>query len=178
MPQGVWDETSVYGDLRNYTPDVERGLYRRTLYTIWKRTAAPPTMLLFDSPSRETCTVKRARTNTPLQALALLNEVTYIEAARVFAQRMIQHGGTAPAERITWAFRQALSRPPDTRELTILTAGLQRHLARYQTAPAEASALLSTGHAPLPPGLDPALLAAYTVTANVVLNLDELLNKE
>jgi hypothetical protein len=178
MPQGVWDETSVYGDLRNYKPDVERGLYRRTLYTIWKRTAAPPTMLLFDSPSRETCTVKRARTNTPLQALALLNEVTYLEAARVFAQRMIQHGGTAPAERITWAFRQALSRPPDTRELTILTAGLQRHLARYQTAPAEASALLATGHAPLPPDLDPALLAAYTVTANVVLNLDELLNKE
>ena len=91
---------------------------------------------------------------------------------------MIQHGGTAPAERITWAFRQALSRPPDTRELTILTAGLQRHLARYQTAPAEASALLATGPAPLPPDLDPALLAAYTVTANVVLNLDELLNKE
>jgi len=178
MPEGVWDETSVYGDLRNYKPDTERGLYRRTLYTIWKRTAAPPTMLLFDSPSRETCTVKRSSTNTPLQALALLNEVTYLEAARVFAQRMIQEGGVTPAERLDWAFRQALSRPPDARESAILTAGLQRHLARYQTAPAEASALLATGHAPLPRDLDPALLAAYTVTANVVLNLDELLNKE
>ncbi len=178
MPEGVWDETSRYGDLRGYKPDTERGLYRRTLYTIWKRTAAPPTMLLFDSPSRETCTVKRARTNTPLQALALLNEVTYLEAARVFAQRMIHEGGATPAERITWAFQQALSRPPDARESAILTEGLDRHLARYQAAPAEAEALLAQGHAPLPADLEPALLAAYTVTANVVLNLDELLNKE
>ena len=88
MPQGVWDETSVYGNLRNYQPDKGEGLYRRTLYTIWKRTAAPPTMLLFDSPSREICTVKRSRTNTPLQALVLLNEVTYVEAARRLGERM------------------------------------------------------------------------------------------
>ena len=85
MPAGVWDETSVYGNLRNYQADSGEGLYRRTLYTIWKRTAAPATMLLFDSPSREICTVKRSRTNTPLQALALLNEITYIEAARRLA---------------------------------------------------------------------------------------------
>jgi hypothetical protein len=86
MPDGVWDETSKYGDLRGYKHDKNDGLYRRSLYTIWKRTAAPPTMLMFDSPSREFCTVKRSRTNTPLQALALLNEVTFVEAARVLAQ--------------------------------------------------------------------------------------------
>ena len=177
MPEGVWDETSRYGDLRGYKPDTERGLYRRTLYTIWKRTAAPPTMLLFDSPSRETCTVKRARTNTPLQALALLNEVTYLEAARVFAQRMIQEGGATPAERIAWAFQTALSRPPDARESAILTEGLARHLARYQAAPEEAKALLAQGHAPVTADMDPATLAAYTVTANVVLNVDELVNR-
>jgi hypothetical protein len=85
MPDGVWDETSKYGDLRGYKADSGEGLYRRSLYTIWKRTAAPPTMLLFDAPSREVCTVKRSRTNTPLQALALLNEVTFVEAARSLA---------------------------------------------------------------------------------------------
>jgi len=85
MPEGVWDETTKYGNLRNYKADQGDGLYRRTLYTIWKRTAAPPTLLLFDAPNRETCTIKRSRTNTPLQALALLNEVTYVEAARKLA---------------------------------------------------------------------------------------------
>lgn len=178
MPEGVWDETSRYGDLRGYKHDAQGGLYRRTLYTIWKRTAAPPTMLLFDSPSRETCTVKRSRTNTPLQALALLNEVTYVEAARVLAQRMILEGGATPEARIMWAFLQALARPPAPHELQILTAGLARHQERFQTAPADAEKLIQTGETPPTPGIQPVELAAYTVTANVLLNLDELLNKE
>lgn len=87
MPEGVWDETSKYGDLRGYKADAGEGLYRRSFYTIWKRTAAPPTMLLFDAPSREVCTVRRSRTNTPLQALSMLNEVTFVEAARGLAQQ-------------------------------------------------------------------------------------------
>ena len=93
MPMGVWDETSKYGNLRNYQHDKNEGLYRRSMYTIWKRTAAPPTMLLFDAPNHETCTVKRSRTNTPLQALSLLNEVTFVEAARKLAGRMLSEGG-------------------------------------------------------------------------------------
>jgi hypothetical protein len=86
------------------------------MYTIWKRTAAPPTMLLFDSPSRELCTVKRSRTNTPLQALALLNEVTFVEAARAFGEKMIKEGGTTPEQRLTWAFKRALARAPSAEE--------------------------------------------------------------
>jgi hypothetical protein len=178
MPEGVWDETSRYGDLRGYKPDPQGGLYRRTLYTIWKRTAAPPTMLLFDSPSRETCTVKRSRTNTPLQALALLNEVTYVEAARVLAQRMLLEGGATPAERIAWAFARVTGRPPEARETTVLAAGLERQLARFRAAPAEAEALIQHGHAPRPDRLDAIELAAHTVTANVLLNLDEVVTRE
>jgi hypothetical protein len=178
MPEGVWDETSRYGDLRGYRHDTQGGLFRRTLYTIWKRTAAPPTMLLFDSPSRETCTVKRPRTNTPLQALALLNEVTYVEAARHLAQRMLLEGGATAEQRLVWAFKRVTARPPSPRELQVLSAGLARHLQRFQSAPADAEKLILTGETKPPASLPPADLAAYTVTANVLLNLDELLNKE
>ncbi|HEY0075815.1 MAG TPA: DUF1553 domain-containing protein, partial [Abditibacteriaceae bacterium] len=101
MPENVWDETSVYGNLRGYKADKGEGLYRRTLYTIWKRTAAPPTLLLFDAPARESCRIRRSTTNTPLQALSLLNEVTFVEAARVLAQKTLQEGGTSPEQRIT-----------------------------------------------------------------------------
>ncbi len=104
MPEGVWDETSRYGDLRGYKSDQGEGLYRRSLYTIWKRTAAPPSMLLFDAPNREVCTVKRSRTNTPLQALALLNEVTYVEAAKKLAERMVREGGSSTEERFAIRF--------------------------------------------------------------------------
>lgn len=178
MPEGVWDETSRYGDLRGYKHDTKGGLYRRTLYTIWKRTAAPPTMLLFDSPSREICTVKRARTNTPLQALALLNEVTYVEAARHLAERMILEGGATPEQRIAWAFQRIVCRSATADEMNVLCAGLTRHQQRYQAAPEEAQKLIQTGETPPTATIPPADLAAYTVTANVLLNLDELVNKE
>jgi hypothetical protein len=178
MPEGVWDETSRYGDLRGYKHDATNGLYRRTLYTIWKRTAAPPTMLLFDSPSRETCTVKRARTNTPLQALALLNEVTYVEAARHLAQRMILEGGATPEKRIAWAFQHITCRAPSADELKVLTTGLTRHQQHYQTTPDAAAKLIQTGESKPNTTIPPTELAAYTVTANVLLNLDELVNKE
>jgi mono/diheme cytochrome c family protein len=178
MPMGVWDETSRYGDLRGYKHEVQGGLFRRTIYTIWKRTAAPPTMLLFDSPSREMCTVKRARTNTPLQALALMNEVTYVEAARHLAQRMILEGGATPEQRLGWAFQQVLCRAPTEQERAVLAEGLGRHRQRFEAAGEEAKKLIQTGETPVPVGLGVAELAAYTVTANVLLNLDEWLNKE
>jgi hypothetical protein len=178
MPPAVWDETSVYGDMRNYKEDSGESLYRRTLYTIWKRTAAPPTMTLFDSPSREICTVKRSRTNTPLQALALLNEKTFVEAARVFAQRMIAEGGSTPEHRITWAFRRATSRTPRADELQVLAAGLAKRTARLQQSPEEAARILAVGEAKPDPRLNPIELAAYTGTANVLLNLDEVVTRE
>ncbi len=131
MPASGWDETSVYGDMRGYKADTGEGLYRRTLYTIWKRTAAPPTMLLFDSPNREICTVKRSRSNTPLQALALLNEVTYVEAARRLAERMLNEGGATSEARITWAFERATAHKPDTFELQKLASSLNARLATF-----------------------------------------------
>ncbi len=178
MPAAVWDETSVYGDMRNYKEDTGEGLYRRTLYTIWKRTAAPPTMTMFDSPSREICTVKRSRTNTPLQALVLLNEKTYVEAARVLAQRMIAEGGSTPEQRIAWAFRRATCREPRADELKLLVAGLAKRTARFQQSADEVAKILAVGETKADAKFNPVELAAYTGTANVMLNLDEVVTRE
>ncbi len=177
MPASVWDETSVYGDMRGYQADTGEGLYRRTLYTIWKRTAAPPSMLLFDSPSREICTVKRSRSNTPTQALALLNEVTYVEAARRLAERMLTEGGATPEARIAWAFERATARKPDVFELERLTTHLRSRLANFEQNAAAAGELIAQGASKPVANLKPAELAAYTVTANVLLNLDEVITR-
>ncbi len=178
QPEGVWDETNVYGNLRHYKHDQGDNLYRRSLYTIWKRTAAPPDMTLFDMPSRELCVVRRSRTNTPLQALTLLNEVTYVEAARGLAQLIIRSGGKTPAERIAYAFQRATGRQPTAKEAAILSGGLERQLVRFRGDAAAAKQLLSVGDLKTEPNLDPAELAAYTLTANVILNLDETITKE
>ncbi|MBM4097731.1 MAG: DUF1549 domain-containing protein [Planctomycetes bacterium] len=177
MPEGVWDETSRYGDLRGYKHDKGDGLYRRSLYTVWKRTAAPPTMLLFDAPSREVCSVRRGRTNTPLQALALLNEVTFVEAARGLAERMAGAGGDARS-RLSLGVRLALARPATGRELDILESGLRDDLSRCRADAKAAASLASAGDKPARPGLDPAEVAAYTLAANVLLNLDEFVTRE
>ena len=174
MPAAGWDETSVYGDMRGYKEDTGEGLYRRTLYTIWKRTAAPPTMLLFDSPSREICTVKRSRSSTPTQALALLNEVTYVEAARRLAERMLTEGGATPEARIAWAFERVTGRKPDAFELEKLSAGFRDRLAAFAQDAEAAAKLIAQGASKRAANLDPAELAACTVTANVLLNLDEV----
>jgi hypothetical protein len=178
MPEGVWDETSKYGDLRGYKPDSGEALYRRTMYTIWKRTAAPPTMLLFDSPTREICTIKRSRTNTPLQALAMLNEVTFVEAARALAERMITEGGKSADERIAWAFHRVTSRVPTADEVQVLAAGLNKRLAKFKASPDDAKQLLGFGAHASNAKLDPAELAAYAMTANVLLNLDEVVTRQ
>jgi hypothetical protein len=178
MPDGVWDETSRYGDLRGYKHDTNDGLYRRTLYTIWKRTAAPPSMLLFDAPSREICTVKRSRTNTPLQALTLLNEITYVEAARKLGERMLLEGGKSPTERLTFGFRWATSRKPTDDELAVLIEGLNEDLSRLKQQPDAVKQVIATGESKPNTSLDPTELAAYTLTANVLLNLDEVVTRE
>ncbi|MBX3111210.1 MAG: DUF1549 domain-containing protein [Fimbriimonadaceae bacterium] len=178
MPDGVWDETNVYGNLRNYKHDTGDGLYRRSLYTIWKRTAAPPNMLLFDVPSRETCRVHRARTDTPLQALTLMNDVTYVEASRVLAERMLREGGPTAASRIAYGFQLVLSRKPTAQEVAVLDKGLESRIAKYRAAPREADKILAEGDKLPDPSLDRPTLAAYAVTASTLLNLDETVTKE
>ncbi len=178
QPDGVWDELNVYGNLRNYKHDMGSDLHRRSLYTIWKRTAAPPNMTLFDMPARETCRVRRARTDTPLQALDMMNDVTYVEASRALAQRMIKEGGQSPDSRLRFAFRVVLARDPSADEMAILSSGLERRLAHYRADKADAKKLISEGDLKNPPSLDPSVLAAYTLTASTILNMDETITKE
>ncbi len=178
QPDGIWNETAAFGNLVNYKHDTGEGLYRKSMYTIWKRTAAPPELTLFDVPSREICRVARARTNTPLQALVLLNDVTFVEAARVFAQRMIRQGGKDAKSRLDFAFQTLLSRHPTDQESQIMASGIQRRIAHYQKDPKAAKELIMTGDSKPDPKISPTELAAYTVTASALLNLDEALNKE
>lgn len=178
MPEGVWDETSRYGDLRGYKPDAGEGLYRRTLYTIWKRTAAPPSLMLFDAPAREICTVKRPRTNTPLQALALLNEITYVEAARKLGERMLVEGGATTNERLVYGFRLATARRPSNQELSILRTGLEEDFARFKSTPDAALKYLAMGASKHLAEADANELAAYSLTASIILNLDEVIMRE
>jgi len=178
QPDGVWDELNVYGNLRNYKHDTGPNLYRRSLYTIWKRTAPPPNMTLFDMPSRETCVVRRPRTDTPLQALDMLNDVTYVEASRALALRMIREGGLTPASRLDFAFQVVLSRDPSKEEAKILEDGLADRLAHYKSDRADAEKLIAEGDLKNPANLDPSIIAAYTLAASTILNLDETITKE
>jgi len=178
MPDGVWDETSKYGDLRGYKPDTGPGRHRRTMYTIWKRTAAPPTMLLFDAPNREVCTVKRSRTNTPLQALALLNEVTFVEVAHGLARRMLAEGGATPPERIAHGFRLAIGRTPTAAELATLVEGFAADRATYAADREAAERFAAVGLVPRPEGVPAEEFAAYALVANVIVNLDEFVMRE
>jgi len=178
QPQGVWDETAgLNGNLRNYKNDTGPDLHRRSLYTIWKRTAPPPDMVLFDMPSREICSVRRPRTDTPLQALTLMNDITFVEAARGLAQRILREGGSTPSSRMDLAFRLVLARDPTATESAILTRAVQRETNRYEANPKAALALLRIGDLPIAHTTDPAELAAYTLAASTVLNMDETVTK-
>jgi len=135
-------------------------------------------MLLFDSPTREICTVKRSRTNTPLQALALLNEVTFVEAARALAEQMLHDTQASHEKRLTDAFKQVTSRSPTEDELAVLMRGLQGRLTHYQAYPDEAKQLLNFGSHVSDATAKATELAAYTLTANVLLNLDEVVTRQ
>ncbi|QDU97977.1 PSD1 and planctomycete cytochrome C domain-containing protein [Lignipirellula cremea] len=179
QPSGLWKAVGyTNSNTANFKQDHGEDLYRRGLYTFWKRTAPPPSLVIFDAPSREACTVRRARTNTPLQALALMNDVQYVEAARNFAQRMLKEGGKTPDERITFGVRLATGRTPDAARLAIYNGLLADALASYQADVEEAGKLLAVGESPRDESLDPAEHAAYTILANLVLNLSETVNKE
>jgi hypothetical protein len=173
QPAGLWREVEKRGTFKQ---DHGEKLYRRSLYSRIRRTVAHPSMLLFDAPSREVCTVKRVHTNTPLQALALMNEVTYVEASRKFAERMMANGTTAE-ERIAWAFRAATAREPKRGELELLKGGYERRLALFLDQPKAAEQLLGQGESPFDGLLGQTEVAALSTVANVILNLDELINK-
>ena len=175
QPAGLWKEIASDTD---YQQSHAGGLYRRSMYTYWKRTVAPPTMMTLDATAREACTVKRSRTNTPLQSLALMNDVTFVEAARVLAQRvMLQLDGDAES-RLTRVFRQATARKPSPQELQVLLKGWQHYMSEFQQRPQDAQRLVSTGEFAVDTGLDPVQLAAYTAVASMVLNLDEVVTKQ
>jgi hypothetical protein len=152
-------------------------LYRRGVYTFWRRVCTYPVFATFDAPSREVCTARRPRTNTPLQALAALNEPTLLEAARVFAQRILREGGEQPAQQVEFAFRTALGRAPESAERQRLLALYDQQISGFAGDLASATSLVAVGSAPLPDGLDLRRLAAWMVVANILLNLDETLTK-
>jgi hypothetical protein len=175
QPPGLWKELT---GTEEYTQDHGASLYRRSMYTFWKRTVAPPSMMTFDAAARETCTVRETRTNTPLQALTLLNEVTYVEAARMLAQRLLTEGGDTPEERLTFAFRLATARAPTPVELKVLRDGFQQYLHKYRADGKAALELVTAGESPRDARLDVRELAAYTAVAELILNLDETVTKE
>jgi hypothetical protein len=152
-------------------------LYRRSLYTFWKRTVPHPTMNVFDAPDREVCIVRRNTTNTPLQALTLLNDPIFVEAARKLAERAIHEGGAAPQARLKLAFRLATGRAADERETRVLQKSLDQMLAAYRADEAGARALIGVGASPFDWSIPPGELAAYTAVANIILNMDEVITK-
>jgi hypothetical protein len=174
QPPGVWEE-ATFGKI-TYEPGKGEDLYRRSLYTFWRRIVGPTN--LFDTASRQTCTVRQTRTNTPLHALTLLNDVTYVEASRAFAQRVLKEGGLTTGSRLDHAYRLALARRATAAERQVLTARLTVLLARYRSDREAAGKLLSAGESPRDERLDAAELAAWTALCSLILNLDETVTRE
>ncbi len=174
-PPGLWEAVS-FNNSQKYVPDRGPAQYRRSLYTYWKRQSPPPNLLTFDAPTREYCVVRRPRTNTPLQALVVLNDPQFVEAARALASRMLREGGREPAERLAYGFRLVTARRPDQAELKLLQDLLEAQRTAFQADPAAARAFLEVGDFRAT-DLDPVELAAWSSVANLLLNLDEALTK-
>jgi hypothetical protein len=162
---------------RDYAADRGAALYRRGLYVHWQRTFLHPSLLTFDAPSREECTVNRVNSNTPLQALVLLNDPIFVEAARVYAQRALKQGGATPATQIAWAFEQALGRKANAVEQGVLLALYRKNLAQFQRNAKAARELLQVGDAPVAPSLPMARVAAMTTVTRAILNLHETITR-
>ena len=176
QPPNIWNEVSINGGLR-YPQDKGEKLYRRSMYTYWKRSAPMPNMLIFDAPSREKCVIQRSRTNTPLQALVMLNDPQFVEAGRVFAQRLIKEGGSDAAKRIDLAFQLATSRPATEREQTVVQQLLADQMKRFTANPEAAKAYLAVGESPRDESIDAIEHAVWMVIAQTILNLDESLTR-
>jgi hypothetical protein len=175
QPPGLWQELAS-GD--GYVQDKGESLYRRSLYTYWKRTVPAPFMVNFDSPNREVCTVYENRTNTPLQALNLMNDVAFLEASRKLAERMMIEGGSTPGTRIDYGFELLLSRTPKQGEREILLGEFADFRDKYRRDPKAAERYLMYGEAARSPELDTSELAAYATVASLMMNTDAFVNKE
>lgn len=174
QPEGYWENLNF--PTRKYQADEGESQYRRGLYTWWQRSFPHPSMLAFDAPTREECAADRSRSNIPQQALVLLNDPTYVEAARAFAARVLQEGGSNTPARIQWAWRQALQRQPRPEEIERIEPLIARHQKQYEADPQSAQAVLKVGHQPVP-SLNPAELAAWTSAARILLNLHETITR-
>jgi hypothetical protein len=177
-PPGLYEQVVAGSSAGTYVLGTGEDLYRRSIYTYWKRSVPNPGMLVFDAPFRETCTVRRSRTNTALQALNLLNDPTYVEAARMLAQRVIREGIDSNAGRLAHAFQLVLARSPSSSELAILTSAYERALQEFRHDPATAADLIKVGTTPADAAVDTAQLAALTTVASTLLNLDETVTRE
>lgn len=179
QPAGLWDDVAVGADYEGtvYRQDKGEGLYRRSMYTFWKRTCPPPGLNTFDAPEREVCTARRSRTNTPLQALVLMNDPTYLEAARKLAERTMISGGDSPERRIEFACRLALSRRPTPAESKLLLTLYHQRLNRFRQHPSAAAALVAVGESPRDKSLPEPELASWASIMSVILNLDEMITR-
>jgi hypothetical protein len=178
QPAGLWEELAGGAGEGPYVQDRGPNLYRRSLYVYRKRTVPHPAMATFDAPSREICQVRRARTNTPLQALELLNDATYVEAAAQLARLTLTMGGQSPEDRLTFAFRRATARRPSPAELNVILRGLERYHQSFRSDPQSTAQWIRQGKDAAPAGFDPTELAAYSAAASVILNLDETITLE
>ena len=175
QPAGLWQELSGNN---GYVQAKGDDLYRRSLYTYWKRTIPHPFMVNFDSPNREQCAVFENRTNSPLQALDLMNEITFTEASRKLAERMILEGGSTAAARLDYGYKLILARVPSAKQREVLLRTLANFEAVYAADPVAAGKLIHEGEAQPTDSIPPAQLAAYTGVASLMLNLDEAVTKE
>jgi hypothetical protein len=175
QPDGLWQ--AAFNGQRTWTTSAGRDRHRRGLYTFWRRTVPYPSMAAFDAPSREICSVRRTRTNTPLQAFVTLNDPVYVEAAQAMARRIVREGGTSVEDRVRYALKLALGRPPQSEQVARLAELYESELGRYRNDARAALALATEPLGPLPEGMDPAELAAWTTVANVLLNLDAVLTR-
>jgi uncharacterized protein DUF1553 len=180
QPPGLWEEMA-FGEgfsAQSYVQGHGRDLYRRGMYTFWKRTVPPASLATFDAPDREKCTARRAFTNTPLQALVLMNDPTYVEAARALAQRTLLEGGKDDKSRVEYAFRLATARKPSGKETGLLRQLLNGRQEEFRRDRNAALKLVSVGESPRDKRIDAAELAAWTTVASAILNLDETMTKQ
>ncbi|QVL31586.1 DUF1553 domain-containing protein [Telmatocola sphagniphila] len=178
QPDGVWEAVAMIGsNTRDYRRDTGANLYRRSMYTLWKRAAPPAAMEILNAPNRETCAVRRERTNTPIQALLTMNDIQFVEADRNLAEKLLKSPAKTDEERIQLLGEIVLSRPFKPAEMAILTAGLKDLHTEYNSKPDQAKKLIAVGESKADPKVDAKQLAAWTMLVNEVLNLDEALNK-
>ncbi|MDC0144214.1 DUF1553 domain-containing protein [Verrucomicrobia bacterium] len=176
QPPGLWNEVSLGGNVR-FRQDKGEGLYRRSMYTYWKRSAPAPTMTIFDAPTREKCLVERPRTNTPLQALATLNDPQFVEASRHLAERMMKGAGNTPADRVAFGYRIVAARAPKALVSQILSSAFNEEFEYYKKNPEAAAKLLAAGESKRDESLNAAEHAAWTIVASMLLNLDEVISR-